>query len=69
MVIPVLLGVTVVVFLALHLAPGDPAQWLLGPTATPETLAKLRAELGIDQAIPVQYWHWITDLLHGKFGY
>ena len=69
MVIPVLLGVTVVVFLALHLAPGDPAQWLLGPTATPETLAKLRAELGIDQAIPVQYWHWITDLFHGKFGY
>jgi peptide/nickel transport system permease protein len=69
LLIPVLLGVTVVVFVALHLAPGDPAQWLLGPTATPARLAALRAELGLDRSLPVQYFAWLSDLLHGKLGY
>jgi len=53
--IGVLFGVSIVVFLALHLAPGDPAQLLLGPLARPDDLARLRQELGLDESLPVQY--------------
>lgn len=68
-VIPTLFGVSVVVFLALQLAPGDPAQWLLGPTATPESLAALRAELGIDRPVFVQFGHWLAGAFQGDFGF
>jgi peptide/nickel transport system permease protein len=66
--IPVLLSVTVVVFLALHLAPGDPARLLLGPLATPASLATLRKQLGLDEPLPVQYLLWFRDVLQGNFG-
>ncbi len=46
---PVLLGVSVVVFLVLHLSPGDPAEIMLGPQATQEDVARLRASLGLDE--------------------
>lgn len=69
LVIPVLLGVSVVIFVALHLAPGDAAQVLLGPTATPQRLAALRAELGLNRPMPVQYLSWFNSLLHGDLGY
>lgn len=68
-VIPTLFGVSVVVFLALQLAPGDPAQWLLGPTATPESLAALRAELGIDQPTLLQFGNWLAGAFQGDFGF
>lgn len=64
----VLLGVSVVVFLALHLAPGDPAQLLLGPLARPDDLARLRGELGLDEPWPVQYMKWIGRAVQGDFG-
>ncbi len=64
----VLFGVSVVVFLALHLAPGDPAQLLLGPLARPDDLARLRQELGLDESLPVQYGKWIGHALQGDFG-
>ena len=52
---PVLLGVSVVVFLVLHLSPGDPAEIMLGSQATQEDVARLRASLGLDEPLPVQY--------------
>lgn len=67
-VVGVLFGVSVVVFLALHLAPGDPAQVLLGPIARPEDLARLRSELGLTQPLPLQYATWVAHLVQGDFG-
>jgi len=64
----VLVGVSFVVFLALHLAPGDPAQILLGPMATPRDLAALREQLGLDRPLMVQYWRWAESVARGDFG-
>lgn len=66
--IPVLIGVTVVVFMMLHLAPGDPAEALLGPTRTAETLARARQDMGLDQPLYVQYAKWIGDAARGDLG-
>jgi len=66
--IPVLLGVTIVVFAMMHLAPGDPAQAMLGPMATPENLARIRHELGLDQPLYVQYTTWLGHALQGDLG-
>lgn len=64
--------VSVLVFLALRLTPGDPAVLLLGPQAgrpdAAETLARIRTEMGLDQPWPVQYVIWLGDLLRGDFG-
>jgi peptide/nickel transport system permease protein len=67
-IIPVLLGVSVVVFVAMRLAPGDPAQLLLGPYATEETLKQMRSDMGLDQPIVFQYFHFLSDLIVGDFG-
>ncbi len=67
-VIFVLLGVSVVVFLLLKLAPGDAAATLLGPMASEEAKAILRQELGLDQPIWTQYGVWMGNLLSGDFG-
>ena len=53
--IPILLGVSLLVFLMLHSAGGDPAQTILGARADPESIAALRQELGLDRPLPVQY--------------
>ena len=65
---PVLLGVSVVVFLVLHLTPGDPAEVMLGSQATQEDLTRLRAQLGLDQPLHVQYVHWIGHAVRGDLG-
>ncbi len=57
--------ISLTVFSVLFILPGDPAQIILGINATPETLANLRAELGLDQPFLVQYTRWITGLLTG----
>lgn len=67
--VPVLLGVTVVVFLTMKLVPGDQAEALLGPQGTPEGIAEIRHTLGLDQPIYVQYARWIWRVVHGDFGY
>lgn len=68
----VLFLVSILVFLALRLTPGDPAILLLGPQAgrddVAETLAALRVQMGLDQPWPVQYWLWLSGLLRGDFG-
>jgi peptide/nickel transport system permease protein len=65
---PVLLGVSAVVFLVLHITPGDPALIMLGSQATQEDLSRLRAELGLDQPLSVQYLNWISHVLRGDLG-
>jgi peptide/nickel transport system permease protein len=66
--IPTLFLATFVVFLLLHLVPGDPAISIAGEQASPEQLASLRKELGVNDPLLVQYWHWLTGALHGDFG-
>jgi peptide/nickel transport system permease protein len=66
--IPVLVGVTLLVFLVMQLAPGDPAQIILGPKATETSLAQLRRELGLDQPMHIQYGRWLTRVLQGDWG-
>jgi ABC-type dipeptide/oligopeptide/nickel transport system permease component len=65
---PVLLGVTLLVFLVMQLAPGDPAQIMLGPKATETSLTQLRHELGLDQPLHVQYGRWLGRVLQGDWG-
>jgi peptide/nickel transport system permease protein len=69
--IALLFAVTVLTFVLSTLAPGDAAKaFLSGQTTsyTPEQYQQLRHELGIDQPLPVQYWHWLYQLLHGNLG-
>jgi peptide/nickel transport system permease protein len=68
LLVPVLLGVSVVVFLVLHLAPGDPAEIMLGPQATQEDVARLRADLGLDEPLPLQYTRWMAHVVQGDLG-
>jgi peptide/nickel transport system permease protein len=67
-VIPVLFGVSILVFLLLHLAPGDVTTTLLGPMATEEARQAIRLRYGLDQPLPVQYLTWLGKLLSGDFG-
>lgn len=66
--IPVLIGVTILVFLILHLSPGDPALIILGPKATQQSLEALRHQLGLDLPLYKQYFQWITNVLKGDWG-
>ena len=59
---------SLVIFLVIEVAPGDPAAFMLGMNAEPETLAALRAELGLDQSKPARYLEWVGGLLTGDFG-
>jgi peptide/nickel transport system permease protein len=65
---PVLVGVSLVVFLVLHLTPGDPAEVMLGSQATREDLARLRAELGLDRPFHIQYLSWVSHVVRGDLG-
>ena len=65
---PILFGISVVVFLILHLVPGDPALIMLGTDATDEAVRALRVSMGLDKPLPVQYVNWISDILRGDFG-
>ena len=67
-VVPVLLGVTGIVFLSLQLVPGDVALTLLGRMATEEHLKLLREQLGLNEPLIVQYLHWLAGLLTGNIG-
>lgn len=66
--IPVLLGITLVVFFLMQLIPGDVAQAMLGLTARPEDVDRLREALGLNQPIYVQYVKWLGRVLQGDFG-
>ncbi|MDR6758173.1 peptide/nickel transport system permease protein [Mycoplana sp. BE70] len=64
----VMLGISVVTFVLLHLAPGDPARLLAGDRASPETIAAIRSHYGLDQPLWHQYLTYITNLLGGDIG-
>lgn len=66
--IPVLFGLTIIVFLIMAMIPGDPATAILGSYATPENVEKLNRDLGLDKPLLQQYLIWITNLLQGDLG-
>jgi glutathione transport system permease protein len=66
--VPTLLIVAVLVFLFLHLLPGDPARLAAGPDATPETVELVREDLGLDQPLPRQFARFVNGVLHWDFG-
>jgi ABC-type dipeptide/oligopeptide/nickel transport system permease component len=68
MAVPTLIGSTIIVFLLIHLAPGDPALAYLGPDARPEDVVTLRRHLGLDRPLVVQYWLYVTHALQGDLG-
>lgn len=66
--IPVLLGITLLVFILLHLIPGDPAQILAGTRATPEIVEAIREQLGLNKPLPIQYLLFLGNLLRFNLG-
>jgi peptide/nickel transport system permease protein len=68
LLVPVLAGVSVIVFMVLHLSPGDPVDIMLGTQATQEDRARLRADLGLDQPLHVQYVRWLGHVVRGDLG-
>ena len=68
MLVPVLIVVGVVVFGLVHLTPGDPAAVILGDRATPEDIARLRTQLGLNDPLPVQFVRWFSNVLRLDFG-
>lgn len=68
MLIPVLFGISIFVFLLMHLTPGDPALLMLGEHAPTAQLEVLREELGLNDSLPVQYWNWLKRAVRFDFG-
>ena len=68
MLVPVMLGVSIIAFSLIHLAPGDPARTMLGERATQEQLNEIREKYGLDKPIYVQYGIWLNGVLHGDLG-
>jgi len=69
MTIPTLLLVAIAVFTLVRLIPGDPVQVMLGDSADPAQVAQLRAQMGLDQSIPVQFGYWLAKVAVGDFGH
>ena len=68
LVIPVLIGISIFVFLIMHLTPGDPARLMLGESAPLEQLEQLREEMGLNDPLPVQYFRWLRKAMRLDFG-
>ncbi len=68
LVVPTLLGVLVVAFLLLYVAPGDPVQAMVGERADPATIARLRAQLRLDDPLPTQFVHYVGGVVRGDLG-
>lgn len=68
-IVPVVFGVLLLTFLLVHLVPGDPVEVMLGESATPADRGALRAELGLDRPLPVQFLDYLDKLAHGDFGH
>jgi peptide/nickel transport system permease protein len=63
LLIPILIGLTILIFLFIRLLPGDPASAILGERATPESLARVREALGLDRPLIEQYWEYVSGLM------
>ena len=68
LLIPILLGLTVIIFMLIRLLPGDPAGAILGERATPESLERVRAALGLDRPLIEQYWEYVSGLARLDLG-
>ena len=68
LMVPLLLAVSIVTFMMIHLVPGDPVEVMLGASANGANLQLERHELGLDQALPIQYVHFLAKALHGDLG-
>ncbi|MFZ5672712.1 MAG: ABC transporter permease [Pseudomonadota bacterium] len=66
--IPVLIGISVISFLLLRLAPGDPVRLLVGDRASPETIAAVRQQYGLDLPLPLQFLNYVSNVLQGDLG-
>lgn len=66
--IPVFLGISVISFLLVRIIPGDPARAMLGTRATPELIARMHSQFGLDKPIYVQYVDFLSSIIHGQFG-
>ncbi|MBN1562526.1 MAG: ABC transporter permease, partial [Anaerolineae bacterium] len=70
--IPLLIGISILAFLIIRLAPGDPTSVYIDPNKPPpseEDLARLRADLGLDDPLPVQYVQWLKNAVQGDLGF
>ncbi len=68
LLVPVLLGVSILSFSLIHLAPGDPARTIAGEHASPEILQVIQEKYGLDKPFVTQYWIWLRQVLKGDFG-
>src|ERR1051325_6483290 len=68
LVIPTLIGVSILTFVLSRVVPGDPAKLAAGAQATPEMYAQSRQEFGLDDPLPVQYWNYVTGIVQGDWG-
>jgi len=68
MLIPVLIGVSIISFSLIHLAPGDPALSIAGERASPQVISAIREKYGLDKPLTVQYWVWLKQVLQGDLG-
>ncbi len=68
LLIPVMVGLTMLLFAITRLLPGDPARLAAGPNASPAQIAEITKEFGLDRSLPAQYWTYATGLVHGDWG-
>lgn len=66
--IPSIIGIIIVTFLLTRALPGDPAAYFAGPAADPQSIAEIRAALGLDRSLPEQFWLYLGDLVSGDLG-
>jgi peptide/nickel transport system permease protein len=67
--IPLLLGVSIVIFLLMQILPGNELASLLSPGASPQDVVQLKHSLGLDRPLPIRFWMWLGRILQGDFGY
>jgi peptide/nickel transport system permease protein len=68
LLVPILLGLSILVFGWIHLLPGSPAEALLGEHSTPQAVAQIRRQYGLDKPLYVQYWRYLDTTVHGNLG-
>jgi peptide/nickel transport system permease protein len=66
--VPVMIGISLITFVLLQMTPGDPVRLMLGPKASPEAIAFVRARYGLDQPVLVQYFYYLLNAFRGDFG-
>jgi len=66
--VPMLVALSIASFALVHVIPGDPALVMLGGEGTPQQVAELRKQLGLDRPVPVRYWEWLTRVARGDLG-